>query len=382
MAIGSNSIASLKISPAMIVATLTTVSPPSDDRRKTLVAASKTTTEVTESELAENDGKVISTASMTQDESSMSFKELKLWLTNFEASQKDPFHKGSIPGSSEKTKNDLLTIQRLPSTVTSATSPTSSHSSASPREDVAIYSISSLCHFSDCFDSDQGLSISRNGSLDEESIQTKPSMAAAYSSTYNGDESTQNEEGMLDYGEAENETITLKKLTASDNGPRKLIGRRVASPPINDTVASFHGKHGVGLVLNRPNSEVSTSGLVNEAALSAVMKVSSRGYSQKRQYLDHLSRFPATTVETSMTSETNGSPCREKGVSAVIQQFGGTSGGRKSSSSRKSLVDQRKDQLQKRWKETTKTKPLTKVKWGVCDKTGAYKKKYAVDLGA
>jgi hypothetical protein len=381
MAIGSNNIASLKISPANLVATLTTMSPPSDERRKTMAAASKTRPDVAASELSEDDGEVKSAASRTQDESSMRFKELKAWLTTFEASQKDPFHKGSVAMTLKKSEYDLRTIKQLPSTVTAATSPTSSHDSASPRQDVAVFSISTLCHFSDCFDSDQGHSISRNGSLDEKSIQTKPSMATACSSTDNGDESTQNEEGVIDYSEAENEgIIMLKKFTPSDHGPKKLIGRRVVSPPINNTRASFHGKYGVGV--SRPNADVLTVGSVNEAALSGVAKASSREYSPTTQHQDNLSGFPATTVYTSTSIETNGSPYREKGVSAAIRQFGEASGGRNSSDTRKSLVDQRKDQLQKRWKETTKAKPLTKVKWGVCDKTGAYKKKYVVDLGA
>jgi hypothetical protein len=381
MAIGSKNIASLKISPANLVATLATMSPPSDERRKMLAAASSTRPDVPASQLVEDDGEVKSAASRTQEESSMSFKELMAWLTSFEASQKDPFHKDSIPKTIKKTVNDLRTIKRLPSTVTAATSPASSHDSASPRQDVAIYSISTLCHFSDCFDSDQGHSIRRSGSLDEKSIQTKPSMTTACSSTDNGDESTQNEEGVLDYSEAENEDIImLKKFIPSGNDPQKLIGRRVVSPPINNPGASFHGKYGV--VVNRPNAEVLAAESVDETVLRGVTKVSSPGCSPKKQNEDNLLGFAATTVYTSRTSESDGSPYREKGVAAVIRQFGEASGGRNSSDASKSLVDQRKDQLQKRWKETTKAKPLTKVKWGVCDKTGAYKKKYVVDLGA
>jgi hypothetical protein len=58
-------------------------------------------------------------------------------------------------------------------------------------------------------------------------------------------------------------------------------------------------------------------------------------------------------------------------VAKGIQKFGGN---------KMSLVEQRKHQLEKIWSENKQVVHVRKVKWGVCQHTGTYKKKVIIDL--
>jgi ribosomal protein L32 len=62
---------------------------------------------------------------------------------------------------------------------------------------------------------------------------------------------------------------------------------------------------------------------------------------------------------------------RRSGVSRGIQKFGGT---------KKTIVERRKEELEKLWAESKAAVHVKKVKWGVCKKTGMYKKKVVIDV--
>lgn len=62
---------------------------------------------------------------------------------------------------------------------------------------------------------------------------------------------------------------------------------------------------------------------------------------------------------------------RKSGVNDGILKFGGP---------RKTIVSQRKEALQKLWAENKEAVHVKKIKWGVCQKTGTYKKKVVVDV--
>ena len=67
---------------------------------------------------------------------------------------------------------------------------------------------------------------------------------------------------------------------------------------------------------------------------------------------------------------------QEQDIESTIRKFGG---GPKASC-RTSIIEKRKQQLEKKWGEYKKPNPTTKVKWSVCGKTGKYKKTYVVDI--
>jgi hypothetical protein len=58
-------------------------------------------------------------------------------------------------------------------------------------------------------------------------------------------------------------------------------------------------------------------------------------------------------------------------VSRGIEKFGGK---------KKSLVELRKEQLEKTWANNKKAAHVKKIEWGVCQTTGQYKKKIVVDV--
>lgn len=58
-------------------------------------------------------------------------------------------------------------------------------------------------------------------------------------------------------------------------------------------------------------------------------------------------------------------------VAKGIQKFGGNP---------KSIVEQRKDELEKIWSQSKQVVHVRKVKWGVCQQTGTYKKKVIIDV--
>jgi hypothetical protein len=58
-------------------------------------------------------------------------------------------------------------------------------------------------------------------------------------------------------------------------------------------------------------------------------------------------------------------------VGLGIRKYGGP---------RKTIVERRKEQLEKKWSESKSAKHVTKIKWGVCHKTGTYKKKVVLDV--
>lgn len=58
-------------------------------------------------------------------------------------------------------------------------------------------------------------------------------------------------------------------------------------------------------------------------------------------------------------------------VAKGIQTFGGN---------KKSIVEQRKHELEKIWSESKQVVHVRKVKWGVCQHTGTYKKKVIIDV--
>jgi hypothetical protein len=62
---------------------------------------------------------------------------------------------------------------------------------------------------------------------------------------------------------------------------------------------------------------------------------------------------------------------RRSSVSSGLLKFGGP---------RKTIVERRKDQLQKLWAESKSATHVKKIQWGVCQKTGAYKKKVVIDV--
>lgn len=62
---------------------------------------------------------------------------------------------------------------------------------------------------------------------------------------------------------------------------------------------------------------------------------------------------------------------RRSSVSRGIQKFGGP---------KKTIVERRKEELEKLWAENKATVHVKKVKWGVCQRTGMYKKKIVIDV--
>jgi hypothetical protein len=58
-------------------------------------------------------------------------------------------------------------------------------------------------------------------------------------------------------------------------------------------------------------------------------------------------------------------------VGLGIRKYGGP---------RKTIVERRTEQLEKKWSESKSAKHVTKIKWGVCHKTGTYKKKVVLDV--
>jgi hypothetical protein len=66
-------------------------------------------------------------------------------------------------------------------------------------------------------------------------------------------------------------------------------------------------------------------------------------------------------------------PPKKGPVASGVRTFGGPG-------QRKTIVEQRKEKLEQLWAETRTTKHVTKVKWGVCNKTGTYKKKVVLDF--
>eukprot|EP00980_Cylindrotheca_fusiformis_P001509 scaffold346_cov116-Cylindrotheca_fusiformis.AAC.23 len=63
---------------------------------------------------------------------------------------------------------------------------------------------------------------------------------------------------------------------------------------------------------------------------------------------------------------------RKSSVGAAIAKFGGLGG-------RKTIVEKRKDELERQWSEAKAVTHIKKTKWCVCEKTGVYKKKIVVE---
>lgn len=66
-------------------------------------------------------------------------------------------------------------------------------------------------------------------------------------------------------------------------------------------------------------------------------------------------------------------PPKKGPVASGVRTFGGPG-------QRKTIVEQRKEKLEQLWAETKAIKHVTKVKWGVCNKTGTYRKKVVLDF--
>jgi len=62
---------------------------------------------------------------------------------------------------------------------------------------------------------------------------------------------------------------------------------------------------------------------------------------------------------------------RPSSVASGIEKFGGP---------RKTIVERRKEELEKIWEERKAVVHVKKVKWGVCQRTGMYKKKIVIDV--
>ena len=67
------------------------------------------------------------------------------------------------------------------------------------------------------------------------------------------------------------------------------------------------------------------------------------------------------------------SPPKKGPVASAVRTFGGPG-------QRQTIVEQRKEKLEQLWAETKTSKHVTKVKWGVCSKTGTYRKKVVLDF--
>ena len=260
----------------------------------------------------------------------MSFAELKLWISGFEMQGKDRTTKPS-KHRTEPNKEFSDRKHILPTSVTSLTS--YNDSTFLPLVGHDTKSLSSAA--SNSLDNDQSTypGIVSHKSEDN-SIQSKPSLESTVTSSSNGSIFC-------------NDTI-------------KFHNRKTIFTPRTQFGSAEHG-HQVEPHTPNKEPEKRTRKHSIENISQDIRDVRPPAFSMKEAPKVPRAQLPR---------------CNQQKVGATIQKFGGSS-----KTGQMSMIEKRKEQLQKKWTENKKINPVTKVKWGVCDITGKYKKKYVVDLG-
>jgi hypothetical protein len=322
--------------------------------------------------------------SITKTQNTMKVKELRSWLTELGDKHKQHYKRGKRNGQPqiEKANNndDMLVIQSKPSNA--STSPTSSAGSVSSGENdplcMSLSPASTVVQTTlDADKTDRPNDLDQQG---DESCYSDPSFGwwSEDDSSFEVDD----EEDQVMTKSSDEEDVVLP-LNNTKIGSIEECSRRVTFGGIqgmntmgSDTMESVFTKRASLAVHTNRNTSTTTHSLDVVAGNENTdgqsdLKPMKRVFRKKVDPKDlPFLQSKSQNMPKSTISVPNNIP--KSGVGAAIQMFGGHGG-------RKSIVEKRKDELERQWSETRSVTHVKKTKWCVCEKTGVFKKKIVVE---
>jgi hypothetical protein len=307
----------------------------------------------------------------------MKVKELRSWLTEFGDKHKQHHKRGQRNGRPQIKKtnkdDDMLVIQSKPSNA--STSPTSSAGSVSSGENeslcMSLSPASTVVQTTlDADKTDRPNDLDQQG---DESCYSDPSFGW-WSEDDSSFEVDDEEDQVMTKSSGEQDT----KIGSIEECSRRVTfgGIQGMNTMGSDTMESVFTKRTSLAVHTNRNTSTTTHSLDivagnenthGQSDLKPTKPVFRKKVDPKDlPFLQPKSQhMPKSTISVS-----NNIP--KSGVGAAIQMFGGHGG-------RKTIVEKRKDELERQWSETRSITHVKKTKWCVCEKTGVFKKKIVVE---
>lgn len=309
----------------------------------------------------------------------MKVKELRSWLNDFGEKHKQHY-KHQLPHSRQKTigtkEDDLLAIQSKPSNA--STSPTSSSGSVSSAEADPLLGDVSPASTVIRTTTLSGDNIDHQDDLDhqgDQSCYSDPSFGwwSEDDSSFEVDE--KEDPVMANASSTPDEALPFgTKVDGHEEYPRRVTfgGIQGMNTMSSDTMESvFIKRASLAFPANRTLATTERQ-LQHDMSDGPPESSTTKPVFRKRVDPKELPFLQPKTQDMPKPTMSESSEMPKSGVGAAIRKFGGLG-------CRKTIVEKRKDELERHWSETRTVTHVKKTKWCVCEKTGVYRKKIVVE---